>query len=133
TFFVVYSDFTNDHTADHSNPALGFTAQLDFTNHNSFIPGNCMACHGIESRYTQSTDPNPLTNDFGVKSARFLPFDLSAFKYFSDDPHDPLSRAAQDSEFFALNYLVARTSISLGNPEFNELLGGWYFTPPAHG
>jgi hypothetical protein len=124
TFFVVYSDYTKSDTnptQGDTNPGLGYEAQLDFTGHNTFIPGNCLSCHGIGSSYTKSDN-----NEFGAKLARFLPFDLSAFRYFSDEPTNALSRAAQDSQFFALNLLIGRTSISTDNPEFLELMSGWY-------
>jgi hypothetical protein len=96
--FVAYLHSAED---PGNNEAAGLAPEaiLDNTQHNTFIPGNCLACHGISSEY--DTSIHSVTGP-----AVFLPFDLQAFEFFSSDPTDPLSRARQEASFKALNRLV---------------------------
>jgi hypothetical protein len=88
-FFVVYD----------ANGKLLDTAPLDNKGFNTFIPGNCLVCHGSGSAYTPSKlGPDGETVEDGPKvvGARFLPFDLSSFLYFSSDSENKFSREKQE-------------------------------------
>lgn len=67
--------------------------QLDNVGHNNFNPGNCINCHGIKSSYNSASDK--------VFGAQFLPFDLDAFDFPTNDP--TATRAAQETAFRELN------------------------------
>jgi hypothetical protein len=67
--------------------------QLDNVGHNNFNPGNCINCHGINSSYNKATDK--------VFGAQFLPFDLDAFDFPTNDA--TATRAAQQGAFRELN------------------------------
>lgn len=137
TFFVVY-----DFNEDPNDPPLGYKAQLDTKATNTFIPGNCIVCHGTSSRYTTSSK----AGGPAVVGAQFLPFDLASFGYFDfdpvtkrSDPDDALSRFSQEGDFLFLNYMIYNTSIGeLGEERdpvthavtkkswARELIDGWY-------
>jgi hypothetical protein len=107
-FFVVYNP---------TGRGLFTTAQLDNKGANVAIPGNCLHCHGINSRYEPDRQE--------VKNAMFLPFDLEVFKFFSDDPQNRLSRAFQEPAFRAFNRMVLGSALG-GSPAARELIEGWY-------
>ena len=96
--FVAYA-----HNLDEpGNPwqaTLAEEAVLDNEQHNTFIPGNCLSCHGIQSRYSRETNAV-------VGAPVFLPFDLQAFQYFSSP-----NRADQEADFKALNKLIYDTRL----------------------
>jgi len=120
-FFVVYNDRNN----------LQYSAQLDNKGFNTQIPGNCLQCHGANSTYCGSPPCPPTPGDptgglHEVRNAFFLPFDLDAFKYFSADPDDKLSRARQEDGFRALNRMVRFHSSLQFSPVATELIEGWY-------
>jgi hypothetical protein len=92
---------------------LAEEAPLDKQQHNTFIPGNCLSCHGIQSRYnveTNSVDGSPV----------FLPFDLQAFQYFSSP-----NRADQETDFKALNQLIYETRLVQQLDANNDPLRPW--------
>jgi hypothetical protein len=92
-FFVVY---------DAAGNLKSDNAQLDNQGHNTFIPGNCMVCHGGSGSY------DPVTK--AVTGAYFLPFDLAAFDFASPNPNNPLSREAQHDTFRAMNREIYSTT-----------------------
>lgn len=97
-------------------------APLDNRKYNTFIPGNCLVCHGAAASYT--TPPS----GFGLRvlGAQFLPFDLQhGLAYFSTASSDPLSRAAQETKFRTLNRIVATTDLYT-LPDAKALLDGFY-------
>jgi hypothetical protein len=96
--FVAYAH-NLDAPSDPWQATLAEEAVLDNEQHNTFIPGNCLSCHGIQSRY------NPDTNSV-VGAPVFLPFDLQAFQYFSSP-----NRADQEADFKALNRLIYDTRL----------------------
>jgi len=110
-FFVVYD----------ANGNLATSAQLDRKGYNTSIPGNCLQCHGINSRYTAHAAHE-------VSRAIFLPFDLDSFEFFSDDPNSALSlsRAAQEGAFRAQNRMVHSFSRLFLLEDARKLIEGWY-------
>jgi len=113
-FFVVYG----------ANMDLATDARLDRKGYNTSIPGNCLQCHGINSRYTAHAAHE-------VRRAIFLPFDLDSFEFFSDDPNSALSlsRAAQEGAFRAQNRMAhdfSRLSQLKDNADARQLIEGWY-------
>jgi hypothetical protein len=116
-FFVVY--LQNPGTGDPASTTLALTAPLDNKGYNTSIPGNCLQCHGINSRYTAH-------GAHEVRNAMFLPFDLDSFKYFSTDPASSLSRAKQQAAFRAHNRMVRSFSSLFNSPDARELIAGWY-------
>ena len=92
---------------------LAEEAALDTVQHNTFIPGNCLSCHGIQSHY------NPKTHSV-VGTPVFLPFDLQAFQYFSSP-----TRAAQEADFKALNQLIYDTRLVQQLDDKNAPLRPW--------
>lgn len=83
---------------------------------NSFLPGNCITCHGGKATYDQASH--------SVAGAYFLPFDLQAFDYFTYSPS--LSRANQEAKFKALNETVLYDT-PLGNlAGARETVEQWY-------
>lgn len=100
---------------------LALRAPLDNRRHNQFIPGNCLVCHGAQARYDKPTRQ--------VVNAYFLPFDVQhGFEFYSYDPSNRLSRAAQEANFKILNQIVAKTDL-YGLPEARALLNGFYGAP----
>ncbi|MDN5941141.1 MAG: hypothetical protein L0H94_04575 [Nitrospira sp.] len=128
-FFVVYDD----------QGKLAYEAPLDNKQFNKFIPGNCLVCHGSGGSYKLATvgldnlpgcgqNSSSCNNDAEVRGAFFLPFDLTAFRFYSRDPGNPLSRERQEGAFKELNKLVSRTDVQ-HLPYAKELLDGWYGGP----
>jgi hypothetical protein len=118
-FFVVY---------DKDDNLKKDAAQLDNKGYNTSIPGNCLQCHGINSRYVVSPAGSFRATRFRrheVTNAMFLPFDLNAFEFFSDDPSDPLSRAAQEGAFRAFNRMVLRSALGR-SAAARDLIKAWY-------
>jgi len=113
-FFVVYDN----------KDRLAFQAPLDNKRFNKFIPGNCLVCHGSGGSYQVAGYQKPAE----VRDAFFLPFDLAAFRFYSQDPGNPLSREQQEGAFKELNKLVSRTDLQ-HLPHARELLDGWYGGP----
>ena len=114
---AVYRKISNPLVAQEESP-LGLVARLDDKASNLFIPGNCLACHGAQAQY--------LSNTRQVYGAQFLPFDLQhGIEFFSDDPRNGLSRAAQESIFKQLNRAVATTDI-YKQQDARVLLNGFY-------
>jgi hypothetical protein len=113
-FFVVYG-----HNQDGSTHLLK-EAPLDNKAYNTFIPGNCLVCHGTASSYSSSAQGSPHVN-----GAYFLPFDLQAFEYYSSDSTNALSRAKQELSFNRLNKLVYFSDLWF-LPSAGELINGWY-------
>ncbi len=111
-FFVVY-----DHFDSQDRPVITNNANLDEKQFNNFVPGNCLVCHGAGSSYDTATH--------SAKGAFFVPFDISAFQFFSSDSNNPLSLAKQEAAFKALNLLVFRTGTS-NNRDILDLVNGWY-------
>jgi len=91
--------------------------QLDNKGFNTFNPGNCLVCHGIDSTYNLA--------DSTVTGAHFLPFDLQAFDYFSKNPTNPLSRAYQEPAFLKLNRAIYFSDLFF-LPAARELIRMWY-------
>lgn len=125
-FFVVYDN-------DPVNPRLAFEAPLDNQQFNKFIPGNCLVCHGSGSRYVfKRCEGIPaLCTKNQVHDAFLLPFDLSAFRFYSSDPENPLSRALQDiNVFWHLNRMVflSRLGNNLSGAAA-EVMSGWHGVP----
>lgn len=107
-FFAVYG----------ANGALALEAPLDNRGYNTFIPGNCLVCHGTAARYDKGSRQ--------VYGAYFLPFDLEhGFDYYGTSSLDPLSRAAQEDKFRTLNTIVAKTNLYT-LPYARALLNGFY-------
>jgi hypothetical protein len=117
-FFAVYGGGDVEEAA-----GLQTAAQLDVTSHNTFIPGNCLVCHGAGSTYDAEAAE--------VRGAFFLPFDLEQFHYASDDRRNPLSRAAQERAFKRLNQIALNTSLHT-NRDVVNLISSWY-GPPGGG
>lgn len=124
-FFVVYG-----HDQDGGTHLLK-SAQLDNKAYNTFIPGNCLVCHGTASTYSLSAPSSPPH----VTRAYFLPFDLQAFEYYSSDSTNALSRAKQEPAFKMLNKLVSFSNLWFlpsdpSDPNRasapSELFNGWY-------
>lgn len=108
-FFVVYDPSGNLQTGP---------APLDNAEHNTTIPGNCVACHGAAAKY--DTDKQEIT------AAYFLPFDLEhALDFYGTTSSDPLSRAAQENKFKTLNRIIAKTDLYTLN-HAKALLNGFY-------
>lgn len=121
-FFAVYD---NQKLAQPQNPdsaLLRLDAPLDNKAYNKSIPGNCLVCHGIGSRYTPSSKT---AFDARVTGAYFLPFDLQSFDFFSTSTSNPLSRTMQEAAFKGLNRLVYFTDLYF-NLDARELIEGWY-------
>jgi hypothetical protein len=114
-FFVVYSG---------NGTSLLLKAELDNVKHNTFIPGNCLACHGAAATF--------LPNDAGtreVKGAQFLPFDLRyALDFYSTT--GSRSRADQEAKFKVLNRIVATTDL-YALTDAKTLLNGFYGAGPG--
>ena len=119
-FFAVYADPDNPKNA---NPPLALRAPLDRKEFNTFIPGNCLVCHGSGSSYDKDATE--------VRGAFFLPFDLKSFRFASKNPHNPLSRAAQEPIFKRLNQIVLNTAL-FTTAAAVALISGWY-GPPGGG
>jgi hypothetical protein len=123
-FFVVYAGRGPAvGRVDLCDPTKGLLcrAQLDDKGFNTFIPGNCVQCHGINATYDETSPPK-------LKNAIFLPFDLDSFRYFNSQPGSQLSRKSQEPEFRKLNRMVVEHS-SLGEkiPEAKRLVKHtWY-------
>lgn len=81
------------------------------------VPGMCMSCHG--GTYDAATD--------SVRDARFLPFDLDNFEYSTTSG---FTRQAQQQAFRDLNELVYASN---STPATQELIEGWYGSPPNFG
>jgi hypothetical protein len=109
-FFAVYEHISGDP----ENTQLALSAPLDRKGYNTSIPGNCLQCHGINSRYTAHARHE-------VRRAFFLPFDLDAFEFFSNEP-----RVSQESAFRAQNRMVVRLSGLSRLPDARQLVRGWY-------
>ena len=107
-FFAVYDQ----------TDALADVAQLDDRKYNTFIPGDCLVCHGAAGSF------DPMA---GVTNAYFLPFDLQhGLAYYSTGLNDPLSRGGpEEAKFKKLNRIVATTS-TRELPEARALLNGFY-------
>ena len=114
-FFVVYEHIDGD--PDHTQ--LLHAAQLDRKGFNTSIPGNCLQCHGINSTYTAHARHE-------VRRAFFLPFDLDAFQFFSDDPNSELSLVRQEAAFRAQNRMVRDLSGLFQSSDARKLIAGWY-------
>ena len=123
-FFAVYNHQQLTDPLDPDSAPLGLEAPLDSKGFNKSIPGNCLVCHGIGSRYEPSS---AVTAPFNarVAGAYFLPFDLSAFEFFSTSASSPLSRGNQEAAFRGLNKIVSNTDLRF-NSDVRELLSGWY-------
>lgn len=119
-FFIVYEHVGG--SGDPANTRLATEAKLDNKGYNTSIPGNCLQCHGINSRYTAHARHQ-------VTGAMFLPFDLDAFSFFSQDRANPLSRAAQEEQFRTLNLMVRSKSSLAESADARELIAGWYGGP----
>jgi hypothetical protein len=104
---------------------LALRAQLDNKGYNTSIPGNCLQCHGINATYTITPDAQG-NSKHEVKNAMFLPFDLDAFEYFSDDPNNGLSRAKQETAFRAHNRMVRKFSALGRSKDAQDLIEKWY-------
>lgn len=119
-FFVVYD----------STGSLGTSLALDTKGYNKFVPGNCLVCHG-GGRYSATTH--------SASGGRFLPFDLSSFRFYDAIPGAPpeLSRAAQESAFKFMNGLVGITDLvqdnkgQVTNEDAKILIEGWYGGGPG--
>ena len=92
-------------------------ARLDNKGFNTFIPGNCLVCHGTSSSYD--------LEESTVSGAYFLPFDLQAFEYFSSDPAHPLSRVHQEENFRTLNRIAYFTDLFFLDAP-HTLIDKWY-------
>lgn len=104
--FVVYG----------ANAAITNEAPLDNVGHNTFIPGNCLVCHGAQALFVAGR----------VFHAHFLPFDLEhAFGYYSGKASNPRSRAAQEPLFRTLNLIVTKTD-AYQKPDVNLIMNGFY-------
>jgi|GEM_PF-1539198 len=93
--------------------AAGFltpAAQLDNTGFNTFVPGNCLSCHGIKANYDANTNSV-------VGRAQFLPFDVFSFRYSTATG---FTQPAQADALRRLNHLVTLTGPSDGIREFIE-------------
>lgn len=122
-FFVVYDN-------DPVDPKLAVEAPLDNKQFNKFIPGNCLVCHGSGGSYANPTDRPPGTDRATVRDAFLLPFDLSAFRFYSSDPENPLSREAQDiNVFWHLNRMVFLSSLGAKSEAAAEVISGWHGVP----
>lgn len=122
-FFVVY-----DNAANRDNPPLAFRAPLDTKGYNTFIPGNCLVCHGSGGSFQGgfTTDPRRATPTQRVTQAYFLPFDLKSFLYYSPASGIAgVSRGEQETQFKLLNQFVFLTDIGQ-NHDAKELISGWY-------
>jgi hypothetical protein len=86
TFFIVYGSDSNIFTGP---------VALDNKGYNTFVPGNCMVCHGGGGTYDAATNK--------LKHAYFLPFDQDAFEYLSTDSTNPLSREGLHDTFRSMN------------------------------
>lgn len=75
------------------------------------VPESCYACH--QGRSDGSGNPSG-----GV----FLPFDVDAFEDWAGSP----SRAAQETDFRALNQIVLEDAEGVGNDALVDLILGWY-------
>ena len=91
TFFIVYG-------ADINKTIVTKPVALDNKGYNTFVPGNCMVCHGGGGTYDAATNK--------LKHAYFLPFDQDAFEYLSTDPTNPLSRNGLHNTFRSMNWEV---------------------------
>jgi hypothetical protein len=107
-FFVVYDQDGKLKTDD---------AQLDSQGYNTFIPGNCMVCHGGSGSYNTTTH--------AATDAYFLPFDVAAFDFASSDPGHPLSRQAQHDTFRAMNREIYFTT-DTGLLPNADIIKHWY-------
>jgi hypothetical protein len=83
-------------------------AQLDNAAHNTFVPGNCLSCHGIRATY------NPNTHSVSG-AAKFLPFDVFSFRYSTAAG---FTYADQANSLRALNGLITLTSPTQAISEF---------------
>ena len=123
-FFAVYLhqgryDSTIDPLVVQDNSPLALEAPLDERRYNTFIPGNCLVCHGALGSYS--------TEGKEVFNAHFLPFDLQhGIDYYATDS---LSRAAQEARFKRLNQIVATTDFYEELPNARALLNGFYGAP----
>jgi hypothetical protein len=122
-FFAVYGHKYTSNTdplvVQDSSP-LALEARLDYGAYNTFIPGNCLVCHGSHGSYVNGK----------VSNAYFLPFDLEhGLDYYSTDPSNPLSRAAQEAKFKRLNQIVATTDLYRELPHARVLLNKFYGAP----
>ncbi|MBZ4395049.1 hypothetical protein OWM54_33225 [Myxococcus sp. MISCRS1] len=88
--------------------ALAPKAQLDNAADNTFVPGNCLTCHGIRATY------NPVNNSVSGQ-AKFLPFDVFSFRY-SNAPG--FTYAEQANALRSLNDLITRTSPTAAITDF---------------
>lgn len=84
------------------------TAQLDNTGFNTFVPGNCLSCHGIKANYDAATNSV-------VGQAKFLPFDVFSFRYSAATG---FTYAAQEDSLRRLNHLVTLTAPTAGITQF---------------
>ncbi len=88
-------------------------AQLDSTSNNTSIPNNCLACHGINSSYSESS------NSVSA-NAKFLPFDPYSFKFSTAAG---FTFADQADELRRLNAMIKLTSPT---PATSEFIDGLY-------
>jgi hypothetical protein len=116
-FFVAWSQTPG--TSDPAQTQLLLAAKLDNKGYDTSIPGNCLHCHGINSGYQQHGEPK-------IFNAMFLPFDLDAFKYWSTDPTNSLSRKKQEPAFRTLNRMIIGRSLLASVPTARQVVNGWY-------
>jgi hypothetical protein len=109
TFFIVYGPPPDEMIS--TGPVA-----LDNKGYNTFVPGNCMVCHGGGGTY------DPDTNR--LKHAYFLPFDQDAFEYLSTDPTDPLSREGLHDTFRSMNREVYFSG--LWYLDTSRMVRAWY-------
>ncbi|AKF86688.1 hypothetical protein MFUL124B02_31310 [Myxococcus fulvus 124B02] len=83
-------------------------AQLDNAADNTFVPGNCLTCHGILANYDKNT--NSVSGN-----AKFLPFDVFSFRY-STAPG--FTYADQANSLRSLNELITKTPTTTAIDDF---------------
>ena len=123
-FFVVYDHNAQWDPADENTATIAYEAKLDNKGYNKSIPTNCLVCHGTNAKYVKNTAFTFPYNS-QVKGVQFLPFDLTAFEYFSSDSANSLSRAKQEGKFKEMNNLVYFTDLWF-NSDAREVINGWY-------
>src|SRR5262249_8338730 len=92
---------------------LAVSAQLDSTANNVAIPNNCIACHGINATFDNTTH-------VVSGNAKFLPFDVFSFKYSTAAG---FTFADQADRLRRLNALVKTSNSSLA---IAEMIDGMY-------
>lgn len=95
---------------------LAKSVKLDSKGYNQGIPQNCLACHGGGECHTAAKPGIPAHS---VMNARFLPFDLDAFKYSGDPDY---ARGAGGGVQAAQQARLQRRP----DPATVELIEGWY-------